>query len=397
MNTLTTDSNPNTEKSIMKKIRTPQTASSFPERFSRFGANCIAEFPALHKMEQFPNNLWEQMIKKSLFGVTIDNEFGGQGQTLHSLTKAGMTLVEYGGNIGVAMSWMIHEMVAQWLIFSFGTETQKKIYLPQLATGKKTACFAVSEPKVGAHPKHIKTSAKKVSAGFCLNGEKTYLTNGPIADLFIVIAISDQSFGKNRFTAFIVHKGTPGLNVTDPINFPFLRPSPHGGIHLKDCLVKPEQVLGNFGEAYDKMVLPFRTIEDTMMMGPITGGLKFLFRHLIYQLKQQDMLPDKLLISETAQLKCALDALDAICDVAAKELDNNIESENLLSLGIFFKKQTTGFLEKLGQIIKKEGIEPDQKITYMVNDLFALTRIAENASKIKLAKIGNSLFTDTLK
>ena len=233
MNTLTTNSNPNAKKLIMKKNRTPQTDPSFLERFSRFGANCIAEFPALHEMEQFPNNLWEQMIEKSLFGVTIDNEFGGQGQTLHSLTKAGMTLVEYGGNIGVAMSWLIHEMVARWLIFSFGTETQKKMYLPQLATGKKTACFAVLEPKVGAHPKHIKTSAKKVSAGFCLNGEKTYLTNGPIADLFIVIAITGQASGKNRFTAFIVHKEHLGLNGTEPYYFPFLWPPPQCGIHLK--------------------------------------------------------------------------------------------------------------------------------------------------------------------
>lgn len=295
------------------------------------------------------------------------------------------------------MSWLIHEMVAQWLIFSFGTDAQKKEYLPPLAAGKKTACFAVSEPKVGAHPKHIKSSAKKVSDGFCLNGDKTYLTNGPIADFFVVIAITGQAYAKNQFTAFILSKDTPGLNVTAPINFPFLRPSPHGGIHLKDCMVKPEQVLGYPGEAYDKMVLPFRTIEDTMMMGPITGGLKFLFRQLICQLKQQETLSDQLLITETAHLKCTLDALDSICEVTAKELDENIESENLLSFGIFFKTQTTGFLEKIGQIFEKKGIEPDQKITYMINDLSAVTRIAENASKIKLAKIGNSLFADTLK
>jgi acyl-CoA dehydrogenase len=337
------------------------------------------------------------MIENKLFGVTIGTEFGGQGQTLHSLTKAGMTLVEYGGNIGVAMSWLIHEMVARWLISSFGTETKKKTYLPQLATGYKTACFAVSEPKIGAHPKHLKTIAKKMHDGFCLNGEKTYLTNGPIADFFIVIAITGQATGKNQFTAFIIPKDTPGLTITEPIDFPFLRPSPHSGILLKDCMIKPEQVLGNPGEAYAKMVLPFRTIEDTMMMGPITGGLKFLFRHLICLLKQRDILPDKLLISETAQLKCALDALDAICDVAAKELDNDIESENLLSLGIFFKEQTTGFLKKVGQIFEKKGIEPDQKITYMINDLSAITRIAENASKNKLVKLGASLFADTLK
>ena len=106
-------------------------------------------------------------------------------------------------------------------------------------------------------PKHIKTHAEKTPNGFILNGEKTYLTNGPIADLFIVIAITGHQSGKSQFTAFIVPKDTPGLTVTDPIDFPFLRPSPHGGILLNDCCIKSEQVLGNPGEAYDKMVLPF--------------------------------------------------------------------------------------------------------------------------------------------
>ncbi len=380
-------------------IQTESSGESSPleKKFQRFGTECIDAYPKLNQLSSLPDDIWQKMADQRLFGIGIGTEFNGHGGSSRSLVNAGKTLVEHGGNLGIALSWMIHEMVARWFFLSFGTDAQKKTYLPLLAAGEKTACLAVSEPKVGAHPKHIKTSGEKFSKGFRLNGEKTYLTNGPIADLFIVIAVTGQQSGKKQFTAFIVPKDSPGLKVTDPIDFPFLRPCPHGGILLKDCMVKPEQVLGNPGEAYDKMVLPFRTIEDTMMMGPLTGGLKFLFSRLMHQLNQKDIIPDDLLITETAQLKCTLDALAAISAAAAIELDENIGGEMLLSLGLFFRTQTIGFLKKIEQMIEKTGIEPENRLTYMLSDLFAMIRIAENVSKIKLAKLGLSLFANHLK
>jgi alkylation response protein AidB-like acyl-CoA dehydrogenase len=116
-----------------------QITISTSERLRNFAVNCIANYPEFHEQTQFPNKLWEQMIQQRLFGIGIDTKYHGLGGTSRSLADAGMAPVEHGGNIGVAMSWLIHEMVARWLINSFGTETQKEIILQQLTTGKETA------------------------------------------------------------------------------------------------------------------------------------------------------------------------------------------------------------------------------------------------------------------
>ena len=320
---------------------------SIEKKFQSFGTDCIAGYPKLNQLSGFPKDIWQQMAGQRLFGIGISTEFNGHGGSSRSLANAGKALVEYGGNMGIALSWLIHEMVAAWMIMPFGTDKQKETYLPQLAAGEKTACLAVSEPGVGAHPKHIKTTAKKISAekktsdGYLLNGEKTYLTNGPIANFFIVIAITGQQSGKNQFTAFIVPKDTPGLKVTDPIDFPFLRPCPHGGILLTDCMVSQEQVLGNIGDAYEQMVLPFRTIEDTMMMGLVVGGMKYQLRQLVRQLDYQETIAN-----EIARLHCTSKALDTVSLAAVDFIDNDTEDEKRIPLDLFFRNQAAKFQKK---------------------------------------------------
>lgn len=363
------------------------------KKFQQFGSDYVAAYSGLNQLSGIPDDIRQQMTAQQLFGVGISTEFNGCGGSAQSLAIAGKTLVEYGGNIGLAVSWLIHEITARWLILFWGTDRQKKTYLPRLAAGKKTASFAVSEPGVGAHPKHIKTSAEKVSDGYLLNGEKTYLTNGPMADFFIVIAVTGKIAGKNRFTAFIIPKDSPGLEVTDPLILPFLHPCPHGGIRLNNCRVTPEQMLGAPGSAYPDMVLPFRTIEDTLLMGLMIGGMEFLLRHLIFILNQNPMAPDDSLIRDLARTKYSIDGLTVICEAAAEKLDNNNDNELLLSARLFFRAQIGEILKTIERIIDTADIKPDHKITHMINDLSALMRIAESGLKLKLEKLGLFLLT----
>jgi len=369
------------------KTQSPNGEKLVEKKFQHFGTDYITDYPKLNQLYSFPKDIWQQMAGQRLFGIGISTEFNGHGGSPRSLANAGKALVEYGGNMGIALSWLIHEILSRWLVSSFGTDKQKEAYLPQLANGMQTVCLAVSEPKVGAHPKHIKTTAKKTSDGYLLNGEKTYLTNGPIADLFIVIAVTGQQSGKNQFTAFIVPKDSPGLQVTDPIDFPFLRPSPHGGILLNDCMIRPEQVFGNIGKAYEQMVLPFRTIEDTMMMGLIVGGMKYQLRQLVRQLEYQEMIAN-----EIAHLYCTSEALNTVSLTAADLIGKDNTSDKLIPLGLFFRNQAAEFQKKIHPFIEKISANPDDKLTYMTNDLSALLRIADNVSKIRLMKLGKSLF-----
>ncbi len=370
------------------------------QRFKDFAIRHIAAYPGLHQQTRFPENLWHEMQEYGLFGIGIDPAYRGKADgekkprvsPYRLLSIAGNTMAAHGGNLGVCLSWLIHEMTALWLIQSTGTGEQKKIYLPDLASGKFTACLAISEPGIGAHPKHLATTAEAVSDGFMLNGEKTYLTNAPLADLFIVIAVTGNADGKKQFTAFLVPKSTPGLTLSAQIAFPFLHPSPHGGIVLKNCTVASGQILGKLGCAYEDLVLPFRTVEDTLMMGPIAGGLASLLGHLIAQLNQDRIIPDEPIITTSAQLHCATEALAAISITAAGELYTDSRNEKLTAFGLFFRDQAGECLNRIQMVIEKTGITQDAKLSCMMGDLSAAIRIAENVSRIKLQKLGKRLF-----
>ncbi len=370
------------------------------QRFKDFAIRHIATYPGLHQQTRFPENLWHEMQEHGLFGIGIDlayrrkvnGEKKPQVAPYRLLSIAGNAMAAHGGNLGVCLSWLIHEMTALWLIQSTGTGEQKKMYLPDLASGKSTACLAISEPGIGAHPKHLATTAEAVSDGFMLNGEKTYLTNAPLADLFIVIAVTGNADGKKQFTAFLVPKSTPGLTLSAQIAFPFLHPSPHGGIVLKNCTVASGQILGKLGCAYEDLVLPFRTVEDTLMMGLIAGGLASLLGHLIAQLNQDQIIPDEPIITTSAQLHCATEALAAISITAAGELYTDSRNEKLTAFGLFFRDQAGECLNRIQMVIEKTGITQDAKLSCMMGDLSAAIRIAENVSRIKLQKLGKRLF-----
>jgi acyl-CoA dehydrogenase len=378
----------------------PVTQETIEPRFKDFGIRHISTYPDLHQQAQFPESLWEKMRQHHLFGIGIERKYDGQADNQNkdqsgpyrSLSIAGNAMAAGGGNLGVCLSWLIHELTALWLIQSVGTEDQKNDYLPGLASGKSTACLAISEPGVGAHPKHLATTAQMVSGEFILNGEKTYLTNAPMADLFIVVAVTGNMDGKKQFTAFLLPKNTPGLTVSPPLDFPFLHPAPHGGIVLKDCTVTLGQVLGTSGHAYEDLVLPFRTVENTMMMGPIAGGLAGLIRHFIMGLNHHQIIPVESVMAAIARLHCATEALTVIAEAAAGILDIDSRDESLTALGLFFRDQAGECLCRVRDIIEKTDMPPNPKLELMKNDLAAAIRIAENVSKIKLQKLGQRLF-----
>ncbi len=167
----------------------------------------------------------------------------------------------------------MHTPIARFLFPGFGSDMQKNTFLPGIAAGAKIPCLAISEPGVGGHPKRLATVAREHGSAYLLSGEKAYLTNGPIADLFVVLAITAEKGQRKSYTAFIVDAETPGLKKTGPLDLGFLRPCPHGGIILDGCEVDRGRILGRLGYAYTDMALPFRQIEDVMVMGLLVGGI----------------------------------------------------------------------------------------------------------------------------
>jgi alkylation response protein AidB-like acyl-CoA dehydrogenase len=366
---------------------------SLKEKVSHFAAEHIAPRRDLSTSEEFPFDIWHKMAKENLLGLSIPKEFGGCGENLLSVTVAGEALAGCGYNMGLALSWLIHQMTARIFIVGYGTKRQRELYLPAMARGEITASFAVSEPEHGAHPRHLSTAAERKGDCFVLNGEKAYLTNGPIADLFIVLAITDIEAERKRFTAFLVPGDAQGLERTKPVQFPFLRPSPHGGIRLKNCPVASSSIIGDEGRAYEEMALPFRAKEDVLMMGPMAGAMAGQVGLLADQIKKEKQGIDENLASDMGELRMMVDTLRIIAYEASGMLDSGTTHAEILSLTLYFRKVSEEFQEKFASV--RSGISgPESEVLDILsNDLVSILPIARNIAAIKQRKLGESVLS----
>jgi len=184
-----------------------------------------------------------------------------------AIARIEAALVERTGLLGMASVWGGRHLIGRHFL-SFGTEAQRAAWL-----GRALA-VAISEPKVGAHPKLLTTQAEAVEGGFRITGRKAWVTNGPLAEAIIVFAITGQEAGRKRYSAFIVPRETPGLTIEAMPDFHALRPSQHCLLTLDACLVPATALLGPPGSAYDRMALPFRDIEDAAGTFATLGALR---------------------------------------------------------------------------------------------------------------------------
>jgi acyl-CoA dehydrogenase len=249
------------------------------ERMAGFARDHVAG-RALWRAEAFPLDLWRAMGQAGLFRIGLPADYGGDGGAYADIAAADAALVEHGGAVGFGGAWAGHQMVARHMIAGHASAAQKAALLPRLASGEETIAVAISEPGAGAHPKHLKTMATRTGAGWRLDGEKSYASNGPIAGYFLVVAITEQDAARKRFSAFLVPRGTPGLEQTPTPPLSSLRPSQHCGLRLTGCEVAAEAMLGPPGGAFEALAMPFRDIEDAVGSVGMAAALARLLRLL---------------------------------------------------------------------------------------------------------------------
>lgn len=178
-----------------------------------FGDERIATRPELLKSEDFPFDLWKELGAQGLMGLCIDPEFGGLGLDFVALSKATEAFAAHAACPGFVTSWLGHSLMGRLLIQNIGTGAQREEWLPRIASGEVTACVAISEPGAGAHPKFLKSNATLVENSWRINAEKAFVTNGPIAGLFVLLAITGEKDGRKEFSAFLVPGGSDGITI----------------------------------------------------------------------------------------------------------------------------------------------------------------------------------------
>ena len=356
---------------------------------SRFAIEHVASRADLQTAQDFPHDIWQKMGEAGFFQIGIAPEYGGSGGGFRQLTEAGEVFVRSGYNMGLALSWLCQQSIAIYLISGFGNEKQRKKFLPLMAKGKLIASFAVSEPKHGARPKLLTSTATPDGKGYKLHGEKTYLTNGPVAGLFIVVAITGEEKQQKKFSAFLVATSEEGVNISPQMKLDFLKPSPHGGIVLHDCHVPGSSLLGEKDTAYTNIVIPFSDVENIVMMGAVTGGMGAELMDVIIEIDARRINENKSLQSEIGELDSLLETMRAIAREAAQKLDQ--QDNTAVPLTLIFEELAERFQSRITAVVTKWELKTRERYNILQADLNILGLMNKKNIPRKQMKLGSEL------
>ncbi len=229
--------------------------------------------PSIEQLEKHDNELLTQLLKEAgemgLLGISLPEEYEGFGQ---NFVTSMLTVEEMGKGFSFAVAYSAHTGIGTLPIYYFGNEEQKKKYLPKLATGEYIGAYALTEPGAGSDPNNGKTKAVLSEDGkhYILNGDKMWITNGGVADLFIVFAkIEDDK----NLSAFIVERDTPGFTVGEEEDKMGIRGSSTVQIFFNDAKVPVENLLGERNAGF-KIALYILNLGRIKLAGACVGAGK---------------------------------------------------------------------------------------------------------------------------
>jgi alkylation response protein AidB-like acyl-CoA dehydrogenase len=197
---------------------------------------------------EFPADLVRQAAELDLMGIVVPEEYGGTGLDHICFAIFVEEIAAVSGALAVILD--VHTSVGTEPILHFGDEEQKRRYLPALARGERLAAFALSEPESGSDAGSLKTTARVDANDWILNGTKTFITNAGEADIYIVMARTNESPGSRGISAFIVEREMPGLTFGEPMHKMGLNGSPTAEVVLEDVRVPAENLLGGEGQGF---------------------------------------------------------------------------------------------------------------------------------------------------
>ena len=205
--------------------------------------------------EEYPWEVMKVLGESDMFGLFIPEEYGGFANSTMNLCLATEEFSRACGGIAVCYAASALGTIP---IVLFGSDEQKKKYLPDLASGKKIAAFGITEPEAGSDASGIKTTAVKVGDHYVLNGLKHFITNAGDAETYVVIAMTDKTKGARGATAFIVEKGTPGFTFGKKEDKFGIRASSTRELIFTDCKIPAANLLAKEGMGF---IVTMRTFD----------------------------------------------------------------------------------------------------------------------------------------
>ncbi len=338
----------------------------------------------LDEREEFPWDIIKDLADADMFRIFIPEEYDGLGGGCLELCLVMEELSRICS--GVAVSYAASAL-GVFPLLEYGTEEQKRKYLPQLASGKKLAAFALTETTAGSDASAIKTTAQREKGGYVINGTKQFITNGEDAEIYTVIALTAKEKGARGASAFLVEKDTPGFSFGKKEKKMGIRASSTRELIFRNCLVPEENLIGREGMGF---ILTMRLLDRSrpgvgaQAVGLAQGALeaavdyarkRIQFGHPIISIQAvQHMLADMAIQVEAARL--LVYATARTIDSGAKNFTEEAAMAKVLASDTAMKVTTDAV-----QIFGGAGYMRDYPIEKMMRDA-KITQIYEGANQV---------------
>lgn len=229
--------------------KTTEKQEAFRKKVREFAQSEVK--PLAFQLDQgntFPTEVVRKMGQMGLMGIPYPKQYGGMGLDIGSYAIAVEELSRVDGGTGVILS--AHVSLGSWPIFAYGTEEQKQKYLVPLAKGEKLGAFGLTEPNAGSDAGGTETTAELQGDYYILNGGKIFITNAPVADTYVVFAVTTPNIGTHGISAFIVEKGWEGFTFGDHYDKMGIRSSSTAELIFNNVKVPKENLLGEEGQGF---------------------------------------------------------------------------------------------------------------------------------------------------
>ncbi len=328
----------------------------------------------------FPGKSWKSLAAHDLLHRFIPSHCTADTSTIHlpcqDIALTGYLMTRHHLSLGLTMTWIGQLLKCHFLRT---LDCHDPAYTDAILNGDSLCALAISEPRVGAHPKHLSCSAVKQGEAYIINGEKAFVSHGPYADRFIVLAITEQTQGRKHFSAFLVPTNSPGLRRMPAQPVKGLQPSSHCNIVFSDCHTPSSTLLGTAGQAFEEISLPMRTLEDSLMLAPIAGAMQ---AQLDYLARANSACNKPLERQKMGALLSLTESAKELGIIAASKLDEHEDIPDLTPLIIGFRS-----LVDQVQATLREWHDEYPGIRELASDIQILSNIGRQATAARTVSL----------
>lgn len=343
---------------------------------------------------RFPHETVAKLGELGVMGMPFPHEYGGSNSDYLAYIIAIEEMSRVCASHGVIVQ--THVALCCWPIFTYGTEEQKMKYLPKLLGGPHVGAFGLTEPNAGTDAAMQQTKAVDMGDHWLLNGTKVFISSGGIADVYVIMAMTDKSQGTKGISSFIVEKGMPGFSIGKKENKMGIRGSIAAELVFEDCIVPKENLLGPLGKGF-KVAMTALDVGRLGIAAQALGIAQGAFDQTVTYMKQRKQFGRTLdkfqaLAFEMADMKCRIDGARLLLYNACDKRDKGLPSTMEAAQAKLTCSETAMYVTtKAVQFHGGYGYIKDYPMERMMRDA-KITEIYEGTSEVMKMVISGDVF-----